>query len=207
MRPVHGGQMARRAVLAAALVVITGGAVAVAAADSGSDSRRPGIPVEMPRQVLVESASPSVWVANVSAVGYADVAELVVPEGVPAPADVVRETGSWFAHGTTLDLLADGTGTLATWVGAVNGDRISLRLIPAPGAATVAEIVAIDTVGQGALAEEARPGIGGLVTVSFGAPVRTAHVEWTSGAQRHAVDLCPAEGLDAAAMEALRCGA
>lgn len=206
MRPVHGGQMARRAVLAAALVVITGGAVAVAAADSGSDSRRPGIPVEMPRQVLVESASPSVWVANVSAVGYADVAELVVPEGVPAPADVVRETGSWFAHGTTLDLLADGTGTLATWVGAVNGDRISLRLIPAPGEATVAEIVGIETIGQGALGE-ARPGVGGLVTVAFGAQMRTAHVEWTSGAQRHAVDLCPVDGLDAAAMEALSCGA
>lgn len=199
MRPVHGGEMARRAILAAALVVTTAGAAAVATADSGSDPRRPGAPAEASLQVA--------QVPSPDAAGYGDAAELMVPEGVPAPADVVRETGSWFRHGTTLDLRSDGTGTLATWVGAVDGDRISLRLIPAPGAATVAEIVAIDTVGQGALAEEARPGIGGLVTVSFGAPVRTAHVEWTSGAQRHAVDLCPAEGLDAAAMEALRCGA
>lgn len=199
MRPVHGGEMARRAILAAALVVTTAGAAAVATADSGSDSRPPGNPAEVSLPVQHEPAA--------NAAVYGDAAELRVPEGVPAPADVVRETGSWFAHGTTLDLRPDGTGTLATWVGAFDGDRISLRLIPAPGAATVAEIVAIETVGQGALAPEVRPGIGGLVTVSFGERVRTAHVEWTCGAQRHAVDLCPAEGLDAAAMEALRCGA
>lgn len=184
MRPSHGGQMARRAILAAALVVTTAGAAAVATADSGTASVLPGAPA-----------------------GDSDVGALVVPEGVPAPADVVRETGSWFSHGWTLDLRPDGTGTFATWVGAFDGDRVSLRLIPAPGEATVAEIVAIETVGQGALAPGARPGIGGLVTVSFGAEVRTAHVEWTSGADRHSVDLCPVEGLDAAAMEALRCGA
>ena len=181
MRTVHGGEMARRALLAAALVVTTAGAAAVATADSGPGSRLPAAPGE--------------------------VTQLVVPEGVPAPADVVRETGSWFTHGTTLDLLADGTGTLATWVGAFDGDRIALRLIPAPGEATVAEVVAIETVGRGALGPQARPGIGGLVTIEFGTQVRSAHVEWASGAERHAVDLCPAEGLDAAAMEALRCGA
>ena len=199
--------MARRAILAAALVVITAGAAAVATADSGSDPRLPGTPAEVSQAVHVEPALPVVRGADVTAVGYGDVGELVVPEGVPAPADVVRETGSWFTHGTTLDLLADGTGTLASWVGAFDGDRISLRLIPAPGEATVAEIVGIETIGQGALGPEARPGVGGLVTVAFGAQARTAHVEWTSGAQRHAVDLCPAEGLDVAAMEALSCGA
>lgn len=125
----------------------------------------------------------------------------------PAPADVVREVGSWFAHGYTLDLRPDGTGTFAVWLGALDGDRIQLRLIPAPGTATVAEVTAIETIGQGALGQGARPGTGGLVTISFGDDVRTAHVEWTSGPDRHSADLCPTEGLDAGAMEALRCGA
>lgn len=149
-----------------------------------------------------ESAAPALVVA-----GAVPAPELVVPDEVPAPSEVVRETGAWFAHGTTLDLRPDGTGTLAHWVGAFDGDRIALRLIPAPGEAAVAEITAIETVGRGALDAAARPGIGGLVPVSFGARDRTAHVEWTSGGDRYAVDLCPAEGLDAAAMEALRCGA
>ena len=49
--------------------------------------------------------------------------------------------------------------------------------------------------------------MGGLVTVVVGSPIRTAHVEWTSGPHRLAADLCPAVGLDAAQMNALRCGA
>lgn len=181
MRPTRGGQTAIRAILAAALVATTAGAATVAAAEGVTVPPLPGAPVDVPA--------------------------LVVPEGVQAPADVVRETGAWFSHGWTLDLRPDGTGTFASWVGAFDGNRISLRLIPAPGEATVAEVVAVETVGQGALAPGALPGRGGLVTVSFGAEVRTAHVEWSSGVERHAVDLCPAQGLDAAAMEALRCGA
>lgn len=126
---------------------------------------------------------------------------------VPAPAAVVRETGSWFAHGYTLDLRSDGTGMLAAWMGAYDGTRIQLRLIPAPGAATVAEVTRVETVGAGGLAADEQPGVGGLVTVAVGDPVRTAHVEWSSGPRRLTLDLCPTEGLDAAAMAALRCGA
>lgn len=126
---------------------------------------------------------------------------------VPGPADLVGETGSWFAHGYTLDLRADGTGTFAVWVGAFDGTRIDVSLIPAPGPATVAEVVGVETVGAGALGPDGTPGIGGLVTIAFGAPVRTAHVEWTSGPRRLSADLCPTEGLDAVAMAILRCGA
>ena len=121
--------------------------------------------------------------------------------------DVVREVGSWFAHGYTLDLRRDGTGTFSVWLGAFDGDRVQLRLIPAPGPATVAEVIAVETVGDGALGPDARPGIGGLVTILFGEEITTAHVEWTSGPDRHAVDLCPAVGLDVASMNALHCGA
>ncbi|MCT1514687.1 MAG: hypothetical protein Q7T31_13550 [Dietzia sp.] len=126
---------------------------------------------------------------------------------VPSPAEVVRETGSWFAHGYTLDLRADGTGMLAAWVGAFDGTRVQVRLIPAPGPATVAEVTAVETVGRGGLAPEEQPGIGGLVTIAVGDEVRTAHVEWSSGPRRLAVDLCPTEGLDAEMMAVLRCGA
>ena len=126
---------------------------------------------------------------------------------VPSPAEVVRETGSWFAHGYTLDLRADGTGMLAAWVGAFDGTRVQVRLIPAPGPATVAEVTAVETVGRGRLAPEEQPGIGGLVTIAVGDEVRTAHVEWSSGPRRLAVDLCPTEGLDAEMMAVLRCGA
>ncbi len=196
MRPGRGGQWASRVILAVALAVTTAGAAAVATADPGPGPALPDVPAQVP------VADPVDVVAN-----YSDVDELVLPEGVPAPADVVRETGSWFSHGRTLVLRPDGSGTFESWIGAFDGDRISLRLIPAPGEATVAEIVAIEPFGEGALAPEARPGVGGLVTVTFGTGIRTAHLEWTSGADRHSVDLCPAEGLDAAAMEALRCGA
>lgn len=126
---------------------------------------------------------------------------------VPVPADLVEETGSWFAHGHTLDLRADGTGTFAVWVGAFDGNLIDVSLIPAPGPATVAEVVGVETVGAGALGPDGTPGIGGLVTIAFGAPVRTAHVEWTSGPRRLSADLCPTEDLDAVAMAILRCGA
>ena len=93
------------------------------------------------------------------------------------------------------------------WVGAFDGTRIDVSLIPAPGPATVAEVVGVETVGAGALGPDGTPGIGGLVTIAFGAPVRTAHVEWTSGPRRLSADLCPTEGLDAVAMAILRCGA
>ncbi|MBB1042371.1 hypothetical protein G6018_09465 [Dietzia sp. DQ11-44] len=126
---------------------------------------------------------------------------------VPSPAEVVRETGSWFAHGYTLDLRADGTGMLAAWVGAFDGTRVQVRLIPAPGPATVAEVTAVETVGRGGLAPDEQPGIGGLVTIAVGDEVRTAHVEWSSGPRRLAVDLCPTDGLDAEMMAVLRCGA
>ncbi|MBB1053888.1 hypothetical protein G6017_06145 [Dietzia sp. B44] len=126
---------------------------------------------------------------------------------VSSPAEVVRETGSWFAHGYTLDLRADGTGMLAAWVGAFDGTRVQVRLIPAPGPATVAEVTAVETVGRGGLAPDEQPGIGGLVTIAVGDEVRTARVEWSSGPRRLAVDLCPTEGLDAEMMAVLRCGA
>lgn len=189
MRPDRGGHRASRAILAAALAVTTVGAAAVATADPVSDSALPVVPA--PGLVA----------------GLSGVSGPAVPEGVPSPADVVRETGSWFSHGRTLDLRSDGSGTFESWVGAFDGDRISLSLVPAPGEATVAEVVATESFGEGALPAGTRPGVGGLVTVTFGTGIRTAHLEWTSGPDRHAVDLCPAEGLDAAAMEALHCGA
>lgn len=199
MRPRNVGQMARRAIVVASVVMASAGAAAVAATESGPTPTLPVVPA-----VVAQPSELEVFPAP-------------GPAAAPVPADVVTQTGSWFAHGTTLDLWSDGTGLLATWVGAFDGDRLSLRLIPAPGPATVAEIVAIETVGQGALAPDERPGLGGLVTVIFdavphadaagGEGLRTAHVEWTSGPHRHAVDLCPAHGLDAAAMETLGCGA
>lgn len=126
---------------------------------------------------------------------------------VPAPSEVVRETGSWISHGYTLDLRSDGTGVFSVWRGAFDGTRIRLRLIPAPGAATVAEVTAVEVVGAGALGADEEPGVGGLVTIMIGGGVRTAHVEWSAGPRRLAADLCPAEGLDAAQMATLRCGA
>lgn len=134
------------------------------------------------------------------------VAAPAVP-AVPAPSEVVRETGAWISHGFTLDLLPDGTGTFAVWRGAFDGTRVLLRLIPAPGAATVAEVTAVDVVGAGALGADAAPAPGGLVTIVVGDPVRTAHVDWSSGPDRLSADLCPAQGLDATQMAALRCGA
>lgn len=204
MEPIGAGRGARRvfaamvAVAAVASVCAAGGAAAddsggaLAGGGAETDGRWPATAVvTAPPQALSPPALMPVT---------------PVPD-VPAPSDVVREVGSWFAHGTTLELLPDGNGTFATWVGAFDGNRISLRLIPAPGEATVAEVVAVETVGQGALAPEALPGMGGLFTIAFGIDVRTAHVEWTAGPDRHAVDLCPAQGLDAAMMEALSCGA
>lgn len=148
---------------------------------------------------------PAPGIAEAAVVVPAAIAELA--PAVPSPAQAVRETGSWISHGYTLELRPDGTGTFAVWHGAFDGTRLQLRLVPLPGAATVADITAIETVGDGALAPDELPGVGGLVTVGFGEAVRTAHVEWTAGPRRLAADLCPAQGLDAAAMAALRCGA
>lgn len=134
-------------------------------------------------------------------------APAVTGPAVPTPAEVVRETGSWISHGYTLELRPDGTGEFAAWVGAYDGTAIRLRLIPAPGPATVAEVTAVETIGEGGLATDEVPGVGGLVTLAFGDAVRTAHVEWSSGPRRLTADLCPAGGLDAAQMAALRCGA
>lgn len=134
-------------------------------------------------------------------------APTVPADAAPAPAELVQETGSWFSHGRTLELRDDGTGEFAVWLGAFDGTRIQLSLIPAPGAAAVAEVAAVHEVGAGALAPAEQPGVGGLVTITFGDAVRTAHVEWTSGAHRLSADLCPTEGLDAQQMAALRCGA
>ena len=125
----------------------------------------------------------------------------------PAPAELVRATGSWISHGYSLDLRADGTGEFAAWVGAFDGTTMRLRLVPYRGPAAVAEVVAIETAGAGGLAPDEVPGAGGLLTIAFGDRVRTAHVEWTSGPRRMAADLCPAEGLDADQMAVLRFGA
>lgn len=190
MRRVIGVRTANRAILAAALVTITAGAASVVAAPVGD------APVGRSAPAAAAHVRPAAVESGPS-----------MAPAVLSPADVVRETGSWFAHGRTLDLRQDGTGTFAVWLGAFDGHRIQLRLIPAPGEATVAEVVAIETVGAGALAPDERPGIGGLVTVGFGREIRTAHVEWSSGPRRLSADLCPAEGLDAAAMAVLRCGA
>lgn len=190
MRRKVGGRTANRAILAAALVAITAGATSIAAAPTGAGPGDRSVPTAQAHiaPAALESGP-------------------VLAPAILSPADVVRETGSWFAHGYTLDLRQDGTGTLAVWLGAFDGHRIQLRLIPAPGEATVAEVVAVETVGRGALATDELPGIGGLVTVAFGQQIRTAHVEWSSGPRRLTVDLCPTEGLDAQAMAVLRCGA
>ncbi|MDV8000795.1 hypothetical protein [Rhodococcus sp. IEGM 1408] len=131
----------------------------------------------------------------------------VVVVSDPTPSEVVRDTGSWISHGYTLDLWSDGTGAFSVWRGAFDGTRVRLRLIPAPGAATVAEVTSVEVVGAGALGADEEPGVGGLVTIMFGDEVRNAHVEWSSGPRRLAADLCPATGLDAARMATLRCGA
>ena len=194
MRLQFGGTAVGRALLAASLAVMTAGAVTLVAAPGSA------------QPAVMQPSGPTV----IEPAGSAEAQYAVIVPAVelpPAPADVVREVGSWFAHGYTLDLRPDGTGTFAVWLGALAGDRIQLRLIPAPGAATVAEVTAIETIGRGALGQDARPGTGGLVTISFGDAVRTAHVEWTAGPDRHSADLCPTEGLDSGAMEALRCGA
>ena len=185
MRLVGGGRDAARAVVGLASGALLTLAVAMVSAPTG------------PAQFGV---GPSGAVPAIS--------HVVVEQAVaPLPSAVVRETGSWFAHGYTLDLRPDGTGTFAVWNGAYDGTRLQLRLVPLPGPAVVADITAIETVGAGALGPRELPGLGGLVTVAVGEDVRTAHVEWTSGPQRLAADLCPTEGLDAAAMAALRCGA
>ena len=203
MRYVCGRKAASRVALAASLAVLTAGAATVATVRPADSQVFPGpaivaaaetSPVSAPEPILPSAlvSPPAPAPAQASA---------------PTPADVVRETGTWFAHGYTLDLRDDGTGDFAVWMGAFDGTRIALRLIPAPGPATVAEVLSVKTIGQGALSPDAVPGVGGLVTISFGDPVRTAHVEWTAGADRLQADLCPSVGLDAAAMEILRCGA
>lgn len=194
MRRKVGGRTANRAILAAALVAITAGAMSVAAAPTGTG----------PGDRAVPTATAHIAPA---ALESGPALALALAPAILSPADVVRETGSWFAHGYTLDLRQDGTGTFAVWLGAFDGHRIQLRLIPAPGEVTVAEVVAVETVGRGALAADELPGIGGLVTVAVGREVRTAHVEWSSGPRRLSADLCPTEGLDAQAMSMLRCGA
>ena len=203
MRYVCGRKAASRVALAVSLAVLTAGAATVATVRPADSQVFPGpalvaaaetSPVSAPEPILPSAlvSPPAPAPAQASA---------------PTPADVVRETGTWFAHGYTLDLRDDGTGDFAVWMGAFDGTRIALRLIPAPGPATVAEVLSVKTIGQGALSPDAVPGVGGLVTISFGDPVRTAHVEWTAGADRLQADLCPSVGLDAAAMEILRCGA
>lgn len=185
MRHELGGRTANRLLVAAALVTLTAGAASVAASPRTLTPVGPAVPTA---------------VAHVEPVGAS------VP-AILSPADVVRETGRWFSHGRTLELRPDGTGTFAVWMGAFDGHLVQLRLVPAPGEATVAEVVAVDRMGAGALAPDEVPGIGGLVTVSFGRAARAAHVEWSSGPRRLAADLCATEGLDARAMEELRCGA
>ena len=193
MRHQLGGRTANRLLVAAALVTLTVGAGSVAASPRTLAPGGPAVPTVV---------AP---VAPVAASGSAPA--VLAPPAVPSPADVVRETGRWFSHGRTLELRPDGSGTFAVWMGAFDGHLVQLRLIPAPGEATVAEVVAVDRVGEGALAHDEVPGIGGLVTVTFGPAARTAHVEWSSGPRRLAADLCATEGLDARAMEELRCGA
>jgi hypothetical protein len=169
---------------------VTATAVAAGAATASSGPER------VPGPVVMVAAPAAVTVPAVPPV-----------PAVPSPAESVRETGTWFAHGYTLELLPDGTGTFAVWMGAFDGTVIRLRLIPAPGEATVAEVVGVETVGGGALAPGATPGIGGLVTIDVGPDIRVAHVEWSSGPDRLSADLCPTEGLDAATMAMLHCGA
>lgn len=197
MRYVCGRKAASRVALAASLAVLTAGAATVATVRPADSQVFPGPAIVTVAETSFLSAPEPILPP----------ALLPPPAPAPTPADVVRETGSWFAHGYTLDLRDDGTGDFAVWMGAFDGTRIALRLIPAPGPATVAEVQSVETIGQGALSPDAVPGVGGLVTISFGDPVRTAHVEWTAGADRLQADLCPSVGLDAAAMEILRCGA
>lgn len=199
MRHQFGGRTANRLLVAAALVTLTVGAGSVAASPRTLVPDGPAAPTVVAPVEPVAASAPAPAVVTPPAV--------LSPAAVPSPADVVRETGRWFSHGRTLELRPDGTGTFAVWMGAFDGHRVQLRLIPAPGTATVAEVVAVDGVGAGALAPDETPGTGGLVTVSFGQAARTAHVEWSSGPRRLAADLCAAEGLDARAMEVLRCGA
>ncbi|MCT1713315.1 hypothetical protein M3B38_15300 [Dietzia cinnamea] len=193
MRHYLGGQTANRLLVAAALVTLTAGAASVAASPQAFAPGEPAVPTVVAPVAPVAASGPAPAV--------------LAPPAVPSPADVVRETGRWFSHGRTLELRPDGSGTFAVWMGAFDGHLVQLRLIPAPGEATVAEVVAVDRVGEGALAHDEVPGIGGLVTVTFGPAARTAHVEWSSGPRRLAADLCATEGLDARAMEELRCGA
>lgn len=197
MRYVCGRKAASRVALAASLAVLTAGAATVATVRPADSQVFPGPAIVTVAETSFLSAPEPILPP----------ALLPPPAPAPTPADVVRETGSWFAHGYTLDLRDDGTGDFAVWMGAFDGTRIALRLIPAPGPATVAEVQSVETIGQGALSPDAVPGVGGLVTISFGDPVRTAHVEWTAGTDRLQADLCPSVGLDAAAMEILRCGA
>lgn len=194
MRRQVGSKTIGRSLLAASLAVITAGAVTLVAEPTSA------------RAVGGQPSGPAIAAPAETAAGHHAGPAMAAPS-VPAPSDVVREVGSWFAHGYTLDLRRDGTGTFSVWLGAFDGHRVQLRLIPAPGPATVAEVIAVETVGDGALGPDARPGIGGLVTILFGEKITTAHVEWSSGPDRHAVDLCPAVGLDEDTMNALRCGA
>lgn len=217
MRYVCGRKAASRVALAASLAVLTAGAATVATVRPADSQVFPGpaivaaaetSPVSAPEPILLpEPIRPPALVPSPTSTPAPAPSPAPAPAPAPTPADVVRETGTWFAHGYTLDLRDDGTGDFAVWMGAFDGTRIALRLIPAPGPATVAEVLSVETIGQGALSPDAVPGVGGLVTISFGDPVRTAHVEWTAGADRLQADLCPSVGLDAAAMEILRCGA
>lgn len=189
IRVVRGTGRGLAAILLA--VTLSGSAVSVAAAPTQAPTRAHA-------QVPAQTAAPGQTAAG---------------DAVPTRAEQVRETGSWAAHGHTLDLHADGTGVFAVWHGAFDGTRVQVALIPAPGPATVAEVTAVEQIGAGALGPDDQPGVGGLVTLAFapagtGAPeARTAHVEWTAGPHRHTADLCPVAGLDAREMAELGCGA
>lgn len=185
---VVGGGEVRRGFAAVIVAVAVGATATVVAAPTSAAPTIPAAP---------RAAAPTALAVTAPATSAP----------APAPREIVRQTGSWFAHGYTLDLHADGTGVFAAWVGAFDGTRVQLRLIPAPGPAVVAEVTGVETVGAGALGEAAQPGTGGLVTIGFGDAVRTAHVEWSAGPRRLTADLCPVEGLDAAQMAALQCGA
>ena len=140
-------------------------------------------------------------------VGAPAVSASPTAQGEAPPAALVARTGGWFSHGRTLELRDDGTGTLAAWIGAFDGTRIELRLVPLDGVGEVAEVTGIEQIGRGALAPSETPGPGGLVTVEFGDPVPTAHVQWSAGARRMQADLCPVSGLTRSDMERLHCGA
>ena len=127
--------------------------------------------------------------------------------GVPSPTQLVERTGQWFSHGRTLELRDDGTGTFTAWIGAFDGTRIRLRLVPVDGVGEVAEVTAVEQIGLGALSPSETPGVGDLVTIGFGEPVPTAHVQWSAGPRRKRAGLCPVAGLNRHDMEALGCGA